>query len=88
MAKRRKKKQSEMIDYTLLVIKTVPASLVASEKVTEKLTGKKIKPKLKKSTQYKAAIRNYKKAVTRYRLSVTLLKKHEKILAKMRDKYL
>lgn len=76
-----------MIDHVLMQIKTVPASLVASEKVTEKLTGKKIKPKLKKSVQYKAAIRNYRKAVTRYKLAVTLLNNHKKTLARFVEKY-
>jgi len=86
--KRKKRTPKPIINAELLAIKQPPASLKQAEAVTERLLGKKLKPKQKESVKFKAAIRNYRKAVTRYRLAVTLLEKHEKVLAKLKGKHL
>ena len=72
----KRKKKVDIIDNDLLAIKQPPDRLAVSEKVTERLLNKKLKPSQKQSLKFKAAIRNYKKAVTRYRLAVTLLMLH------------
>ena len=60
------KKKTVLIDKHLLA-KKVPDDLITSEKVMERITGKKIDPKKKKSTKYKKAINNYRNAVTRFK---------------------
>lgn len=86
MAKR-KRKDKPLIDDFLLSIKEVPEHLVKAEKVTERLLNKKLTPKQKNSTKFKAAINNYRKAVTRKKRADTLLEKHYKILLRLVNKF-
>lgn len=86
MKRRKKKVVPSLIDSKLLNTK-VPDKIVTAEKVTEKLTKRKVLPKHKISTKYKAAISNYSKAVTRYKRAGTLLEKHHKALTKFIKKY-
>lgn len=86
MAKR-KRKDKPLIDDFLLSIKEVPQHLVIAEKVTEKILNKKLTPKQKNSTKYKAAINNYRTAVTRMKRAETLLQKHYKILLRLVNKF-
>lgn len=80
------KKEKRLIDYHLLRTK-IPESVTTTEKVTERILGKKISPKKKTSVKWKAAIKNYGTAITRYKRAVTLLEKHHKILSRIVKKY-
>ena len=89
MVRRKKssKKTDSFIDPALLAIKTVPPEIITAEKVTEKITGKKLKYKQKNSTQIRAAIKNYQKAVSRDKRANTILKKHYKELLRLKKKF-
>ena len=82
-----KKNINPLIDEFLLSIEQIPAHIVQSEKVTEKLLNKKLTRKQKASVKYIAALHNYKKAVTRYKRATTLLEKHYKILTRLVNKF-
>jgi hypothetical protein len=82
----RRKKKFDFIDYHLLKMK-VPDAIITSEKVHERILGKKIKPSKKIGVKWKAATKNYGTAITRYKRSLTLLEKHYKILAKIVKKH-
>lgn len=87
---RRKKKQPSLLNEALKLINStpdkVPDELINAEKVSELLTGKKIKPNKKLSYQLKATVRNAKNAITRMKRAETLLIKHYKYLLKLNKK--